>query len=184
MMQKYISFLRGVNMTGHNSIKMTDLTALYVRHGLKNAQTYIQSGNVIFSYDSELPVVDLSLALEKAILDKFNFIIPVMTRSVDQLHDLFSVNPYLEEKEFNPAKMAVIFLHEMPSQDQILKVAAVDYPPDKFKIIGSDIHIFCPNGFGKTKLYTNFFEKKMGVIGTARNWKTITALLEMARNLK
>jgi uncharacterized protein (DUF1697 family) len=182
-MQNYVSFLRGVNMTGHNSIKMTELTGLYVKLGLKNAKTYIQSGNVIFSYDSEMPVVELSLAIEKNILDKFKFIIPVMTRSVDQLQELFSVNPYLEEKDFNPAKMAVIFLHEKPSDAQILKVAGVDFPPDKFKIIGSEIHIFCPNGFGKTKLYTNFFEKKMGVTGTARNWKTVTTLIEMARNL-
>jgi uncharacterized protein (DUF1697 family) len=183
MTQKYISFLRGVNMTGHNSIKMTDLTALYVKLGFKDAKTYIQSGNVVFGYDADLTVTELSLTIEKTILDKFNYNIPVMTRSVDQLQDLFSVNPFLEEKEFNPAKMAVIFLHEKPSKDQILKIAGVDYPPDKFKIIGSDIHIFCPNGFGKTKIYTNFFEKRMGVIGTARNWKTITTLLDIARNL-
>ncbi len=67
---------------------------------------------------------------------------------------------------------------------QILKVQDVDFPPDRFKIIGEEIHIYCPNGFGKTKLYTNFFEKKMGVTGTARNWKTVTTLINMARNLK
>jgi uncharacterized protein (DUF1697 family) len=79
--------------------------------------------------------------------------------------------------------MAIIFLHEKPSEEQILKVAGVDFPPDKFKIIGSEIHIYCPNGFGKTKIYTNFFEKKMKVTGTARNWKTITSIIELARNL-
>jgi uncharacterized protein (DUF1697 family) len=170
-------------MTGHNSIKMSDLTSLFVKLGLKNAKTYIQSGNVIFSYNSDSPVNDLSLEIEKAILDKFSFIIPVMTRSLDQLDALFPVNPYLEEKEFDPAKMAVIFLHEKPTDNQILKVSGLDYPPDKFKIIGSEIHIYCPNGFGKTKIYTNFFEKKMGVLGTGRNWKTVTTLIEMARNL-
>jgi uncharacterized protein (DUF1697 family) len=78
--------------------------------------------------------------------------------------------------------MAVIFLHETPSEIQIEKVSNINYPPDKFQIIGSEIFIYCPNGFGKTKLYTNFFEKKMGVTGTARNWKTITTILHMTAN--
>ena len=72
--------------------------------------------------------------------------------------------------------MAVIFLHEEPSGIQLQKVENIDYPPDKFRIIGKEIFIYCPNGFGRTKLYTNFFEKKMGVTGTARNWKTITTI--------
>ena len=76
--------------------------------------------------------------------------------------------------------MAVIFLHDDLTESQIQKVADVDYPPDKFKIIGNEIYTFCPNGFGKTKLYTNFFENKMKVKGTARNWKTITTLLNLA----
>jgi uncharacterized protein (DUF1697 family) len=76
--------------------------------------------------------------------------------------------------------MAVLFLHDEPSETQVQKVADINYPPDKFKIIGKEIFIYCPNGFGRTKLYTNFFEKKMGVIGTARNWKTITAILDIA----
>jgi uncharacterized protein (DUF1697 family) len=78
--------------------------------------------------------------------------------------------------------MAVIFLHEEATISQIRKVIDIEYPPDKFQIIGREIYIFCPNGFGKTKLYTNFFENKMGVTGTARNWKTITKLLEIAEN--
>jgi len=78
--------------------------------------------------------------------------------------------------------MAVVFLELKPSEEQILKVAGIDYPPDKFRIIGSEIYIYCPNGFGKTKLYTNFFEAKMKVTGTARNWTTVNKLLEMAEN--
>ena len=67
-----------------------------------------------------------------------------------------------------------------PSETQIQKVINIDYPPDKFKIIGSEIFIYCPNGFGKTRLYTNFFEKKMRIKGTGRNWKTITTILNIA----
>jgi uncharacterized protein (DUF1697 family) len=175
-MQTYISFLRGVNMTGHNSIKMTDLAALFVKLGLMDAETYIQSGNVIFSDTGGISTNALSITIEKAILESFSYDIPVMIRTNKELHDLFSSNPFLEESNFDPAKMAVIFLHDTPSDSQIQKVANIDYPPDKFRIIGKDIFIYCPNGFGRTKIYTNFFERKMGVTGTGRNWKTITTI--------
>ena len=101
-----------------------------------------------------------------------------------KLSELFAINPFLNENNFNPAKMAVIFLHETPEITQIQKVKGVDYPPDKFKIEGKEIFIYCPNGFGRTKLYTNFFEKKMGVIGTARNWKTVTTIRDLAQKRK
>jgi uncharacterized protein (DUF1697 family) len=176
-----ISFLRGVNMTGHNSIKMTDLSELFLKIGLKDAETYIQSGNVVFREIGEILPSDLTYSIEQAILNRFNYAIPVMIRSRKELADLFTSNPFLEEPGFDPSKMAVIFLHDEPSDNQLRKVEDVDYPPDKFEIIGREIYTYCPNGFGKTKIYTNFFEKKMGVSGTARNWKTITTLLDIAK---
>jgi uncharacterized protein (DUF1697 family) len=183
-MQTYISFLRGVNMTGHNSLKMTDLALLYNNLGFEDAETYIQSGNVIFRSNTDSHLPDLSMKIEKAILERFNYVVPVIIRSIEEIKNIFSVNPFLTEKNFDPAKMAVIFLHEKPSEAQIQKVINIDYPPDRFLIIGSEILTFCPNGFGRTKLYTNFFEKKMGVTGTARNWKTVTTLLNLAENKK
>jgi uncharacterized protein (DUF1697 family) len=181
-MQTFISFLRGVNMTGHNSIKMTELTKLYIELGFNDAETYIQSGNVIFSSDDKITVPSLAANIEKGILERFSFIIPVMIRTNNDLGALFSSNPFLNEINFDPSKMAVLFLHDKPTEAQIQKVAGIDYPPDRFKIVGTDIFIYCPNGFGRTKLYTNFFENKMKVKGTARNWKTITTILQIAEN--
>jgi uncharacterized protein (DUF1697 family) len=159
---------------------MTDLAELFIKMGIRDAETYIQSGNVIFSKQGNISLPALSANIEQAILVRFNYKIPVMIRTTQELKELFSINPFLAETDFNPAKMAVIFLHSEPSDTQVLKVANIDYPPDKFRIIGKEIFIYCPNGFGRTKLYTNFFEKKMGVTGTARNWKTITTILNIA----
>jgi uncharacterized protein (DUF1697 family) len=183
-MHTFISLLRGVNMTGHNSIKMTDLAALYRNLGFFSAETYIQSGNVIFKSDLDSPVSDIALTIERAILNRFIYNIPVMIRTVSEMREIISSNPFLSKEKFDPSKMAVIFLHEKVSLAQIQKVSDVDYPPDKFKIIGKEIFTFCPNGFGRTRLYTNFFEQKMGVTGTARNWKTITTIFKIAENLK
>jgi uncharacterized protein (DUF1697 family) len=179
-MLTFISFLRGVNMAGHNSIKMNDLSNLYMDLGFTDVETYIQSGNVIFCSDKNEQVQVISKRIEDSILERFNLNIPVMIRTVPEIKELSSSNIFLSEENFNPAKMAVIFLHEECKNSQIKKVADVNYPPDRFLVSGSEIFIYCPGGFGKTRLYTNFFEKKMGVIGTGRNWKTITTILNIA----
>lgn len=175
-----IAFLRGINMTGHNSVKMNDLTDLFVGLGFPSTETYIQSGNIIFGFDGTESFQDISLRIEKAMVERFNYIIPVMIRTVQEIKEIVSSNPFLKEENFDPAKMAVIFLHEECKSSQLQKVADIEYPPDKFKIAGREIFVYCPNGFGKTKLYTNFFEKKIGVTGTARNWKTVTTILNIA----
>jgi uncharacterized protein (DUF1697 family) len=179
-MQTFISFLRGVNMTGHNSIRMNDLTALYNNLGFLDSKTYIQSGNVIFSCNKNSSPEAIALSIEKAILEKFSYTVPVMLRTITELKGIMESNPFVAEENFDPAKSAVIFLYDKVTEFQIQKVAGVNYPPDKFQIIGNEIYTFCPDGFGKTKLYTNFFENKMKVTGTARNWKTITAILNLA----
>lgn len=169
-------------MTGHNSIKMADLFKLFSDMGFTDIQTYIQSGNVIFGTKNETPVPEIERRIEKEILSRFNFVIPAMVRTTREVSLLPTRNPFLNEENFSASKMAVIFLHEIPSDSQISKVLNISYPPDKFLISGKEIFIYCPDGFGKTKIYTNFFEKKMGVTGTARNWKTITSILQIAEN--
>jgi uncharacterized protein (DUF1697 family) len=171
-------------MTGHNSIKMADLSTMFIKMGFADAMTYIQSGNVIFSGIDESSTNEIGLKIEKAILERFSYNVPVMIRTVEEIKNLFPANPFLTEPDFNPSKVAAIFLYEKVTETQIQKVIDIDYPPDKFKIIGSEIFTFCPNGFGKTKLYTNFFEKKMGVTGTARSWKTITTILDLAEKYR
>jgi uncharacterized protein (DUF1697 family) len=166
-------------MAGHNSIKMSDLTNLYKDLGFTDVETYIQSGNIIFCSGENEQVPAISNRIEKAILERFDLNIPVMIRTVQEMKDLSSSNYFLSEVDFDPAKMAVIFLHDKCKESQFKKVEDVNYPPDRFFISGSEIFIYCPNGFGRTKIYTNFFEKKMGVIGTGRNWKTITTLMDI-----
>jgi uncharacterized protein (DUF1697 family) len=137
---------------------------------------------VIFRTPSGAPVSEIAAKIEKAILKRFNYSIPAMIRTDQEIKNIMSLNPFLPEENFDPSKMAVMFLHEKATEGQIQKVLNIDYPPDKFKVTGGEIFIYCPDGFGRTKLYTNFFEKKMGVTGTARNWKTITTILEIAEN--
>ena len=181
-MSVFATFLRGVNMAGHCKIKMTDLSKLYRKLGYKNAVTYIQSGNVVLSSQESAEMI--ASKIEKGIMDEFGYTVPVMIRSVGEFEKIYRLNPFISENDFDPAKSSVIFLNSEPDQIQISKMAGVDYPPDRFFIIGKEIFIYCPNGFGRTKLYTNFFEARMKVTGTARNWKTVEAINEMILNFK
>jgi uncharacterized protein (DUF1697 family) len=178
IMSVKVSFLRGVNMAGHCSMKMADLLTLYKKLGFKDAVTYIQSGNVVFTSDNDVEKTGSDIG--EAILKKFDYNVAVMIRTAEEIQKINNLNPYLQLKDFDPAKSSVIFLLNEPDSNQLARVADINYPPDSFKIIGREIFIYCPNGFGRTKLYTNFFENKMKVTGTARNWKTLTAIQEIA----
>ena len=167
-------------MAGHNKIKMTDLSSLYNKIGLKDIETFIQSGNVVFTDPGNLSETDLTEQIEDAVSKKFKYNIPVIIRTPEEFREIVSLNPFSDVENFNPEKLAVIFLYEKPSEAQIEKVKNIDYPPDKFIINGKEIFIYCPNGFGKSKIYTGFFENKMKVSGTGRNWNTINALLKIA----
>ena len=167
-------------MAGHNKIKMTDLSGLYKKIGFKDAETYIQSGNVVFSNPGNLSEAELIAKIEEAILKEFKYNIPVINRTPEELREIISMNPFTREENFNTEKLAVIFLNKKPSEEQIEKVKGINYPPDKFMITRKEIYIYCPNGFGKSKIYTGFFENKMKATGTGRNWNTINALLRIA----
>ena len=170
-------------MTGHNSIKMTELSSLYKLLGFNENKTYIHSGNVVFRSDLKISDKEIAVKIEKAIFEKFAYSVPVMIRSIDELKLLFSANPFLGVQNFDPSKMAVVFLHDIVTESQYDKMKNINYPPDRYLISGKEIFLYCPNGFGRTKLYTNFFEDKMGVTGTARNWKTITTVLSLAESI-
>jgi len=179
-MQIYICFLRGVNMAGHNKIRMTDLVAVFKKTGFSDAETFIQSGNVVFTGTGGNPAEELASKIESSIRAGFGFEIAAMIRTPDEIRKIIAFNPYLPEKKFDPSKSAVIFLDQKPGEEGLEKMRAINYPPDRFEIIGREIYIYCPDGFGRTKLYTNFFENKMKVAGTARNWNTINTILGIA----
>jgi uncharacterized protein (DUF1697 family) len=179
-MKTLISLLRGINMTGHNSIKMADLSNLYTELGFADVETYIQSGNVIFSCESDLKETELTAIIEEGISEKFKYMISVMLRNTEEMKNITKVNHFLTKENFDPAKMAVIFLNKAPGNTEVQIVPSPGSLPDQFLIHGREIFIYCPNGFARTRLYSNFFEKKNDVIGTTRNWKTVTTLLNIA----
>jgi uncharacterized protein (DUF1697 family) len=178
-MQTYISILRAINV-GHRKILMTDLKALYEELKLKEVITYIQSGNVIFKTDKKIADQSLAKKIEQAITKKYHFDVPVIIRTVDEMKKTITANPFLKQRGINLEKMHVTFLAENPEPANVKNIENLDYTPDKFIIMGKEIYLYCPNGYGITKLSNGFFENKLKVTATTRNWKTVNTLATLA----
>lgn len=179
-MHAYISILRGINVSGQKKILMTDLKALYESLGFKDVLTYIQSGNVIFKADSKKENTELAGAIEKAIFERYDFDVPVIVRTVEEIKQVIDTNPFVVDKAIDKEKLHVTFLSENPSHANLENTKTFHYPPDKFSIISKEVFLHCPINYGETKLSNKFFESKLKVSATTRNWKTVNKLYEMA----
>ncbi len=178
---KYISILRGINVSGQKKIKMADLKALYEEQGFESVTTYIQSGNVIFESKAKLNTEDLKKVIEKAIEEKYAFHVPVDIRTNQELEQIVGNCPYEEAKEEeNGTKILVTFLQSAPSNQKQELLLEYVKSPERLTIQGREVYLYCPNGYGKSKLTNTFLERKLGISATTRNWKSVKKLHELS----
>lgn len=180
-MNTYISLLRGINVSGHKIVPMAELKTLYESLRLSAVQTYIQSGNVIFTTEDTLTDLELAEMLERAILKRFNFTVPVIVRNVSELDQLISNNPFDVEEGIGKEKLYVTFLSDVPDKAAMERIDGIDCSPDRFIVRGREIYLYCVNGYGRTKLNNNYFEQKLKLSATTRNWNTVNKLFAMAQ---
>ena len=178
-----ISMLRGVNVGGHNMVRMDALRALYVSLGLKDPQTYIQSGNVVFKAKGR-NVAALSKKIGDGIERKFGFRPGVVVRSAADLRTVIARNPFAGRRDVEPGKLLVLFLADDPDQEARDKVRAMKTNPEELRIDGREVYIHFPAGQGKSKLPMALIERSLKTPGTGRNWNTVRKLLEMAEGLE
>jgi len=174
-MATYISILRGINVSGQKKIKMEALKALYESLGLKNIIVYIQSGNVIFE-SKETDIKKLTIKIEKRIKTSFGFDVVVFIKSKNDLQKIFSKNPFTKK---DPKSIYITFLSDIPENIPTEEINRVKDKSEEFVFLGKEIFLFCPNGYGRTKLSNNFFEGKLKLSATTRNWNTINKLLRL-----
>lgn len=175
-MEKYISMLRGINVSGQKKIKMDNLRALYESLHFNNVKTYIQSGNVIFTC-SFSNVIELKNTIEKKIMETFGFPVTVLIRSNDEMKIVLENNPFSGKKDIT--KLYVTFLSETPSETVVNSIDQLVSGPEEVLVHGREVYLFCPNGYGKSKLSNSSLEKKLLVTATTRNWKTVNKLYEL-----
>lgn len=178
-MSTYISMIRGINVGGKR-IKMADLRDIYISMGFEHVKTYIQSGNVIFKSENRDPEY-LAKTIREKILETFKYSVEVVIRSNDELKQVVEASPFKDKDE---KYVHVTFLSDNPSDKLIKEIdpSLISGIKDSEQfIIGSrEIYLYLPEGYGRTKLNNNFFEKKLQLTATTRNWKTVNKLIEIA----
>lgn len=177
-----ISMLRGVNVGGHNMIKMDALRALYESLGLKNVQTYVQSGNVVFTTDKH-SLDQLAKEIEDAIERQFGFRSSIILRTAAEMREVIRKNPFASRQDIEPGKLHVTFLSSDPGQDARERVLAMKIDPEELVFGIREHYIYFPNGAGQSKVPAAM-ERALKTPGTARNWNSVTKMLEMAEKLE
>jgi uncharacterized protein (DUF1697 family) len=177
-MPAYVAMLRGINVTGHNSIKMEQLRGLCNRLGFQRVETYVQSGNIVFQAKTENPAL-LSKRIGKSILDSFGFETPVIVRTLKEMENVVASNPFLKEKDIDSSKLHVTFLREVAQKTSLKTLEKLATSQDRFYPASREIYLYCPEGYGRTKLSNNAIEKALSVTATTRNWRTTNTLLDM-----
>jgi uncharacterized protein (DUF1697 family) len=181
-MATYISILRGINVSGSKVIKMDALRKTFEALGFKNVQTYIQSGNIVFQC-KQSKTESLEKKIHQQIETTFGFDVATMVLEVDYLKTIIKKNPFIKDKSKDVARMHVTFLSAIPTKELHDKIKMGDYKEDEFILIGKAIYLHVPISYGNSKLSNNFFENKLKVAATTRNWKTVNELLRMAEEV-
>jgi len=183
-MTTYISLLRGINVGGRRKVLMVDLKAVYQMLGFTKVITYIQSGNVIFEAKKNLSIQKIEEAIKLAIQKKYDYEVPVLVRTVESIKSVVKINPFLKEGDVAIERMYFTFLAEKPSAENLENIKTIDTKKDSYKIIDKDVFIYLSGKFSDSKLTNNFFETKLKVKATTRNWKTVSKLIEIISGLK
>ena len=180
-MTTYISILRGINVGGHKIIKMNDLRISFEQLGFSNTQSYIQSGNLVFNFP-EMENWELEKMISNKILSAYGHEVPVLVLKLDELKRMFESNPFINDRCKNPAFLHLTFLATLPEIERVENLIKIQSPPDELIYNQQVIYLYCPNGYGNTKLSNNFIESKLKTTATTRNWKTVNELLSLSTN--
>ncbi|KAA6439535.1 DUF1697 domain-containing protein [Dyadobacter flavalbus] len=172
-----MALLRGINVSGSNMIKMPVLQTLFEAAGCEAVKTYIQSGNVVFTHQN-LTCRDLADKIRNMISKELNMHVPVLVMERSKFMEIRQDNPFLNGRNEDTSQLHVTFLFEKPDSEKWVKMDPAKYLPDEFVLADKVIYLFCPSGYGKTKLHNNFFESKLKITATTRNWKTVLALAD------
>jgi uncharacterized protein (DUF1697 family) len=182
-MSVLISMLRGINVGGHNKIKMDALRTLYESLKLEDPRTYVQSGNIIFRTKEKNSAV-LATKIQNAIQGKFGCCPAVILRTLAEFRAAIAANPFAARRDLEPGKLLLTFLAADPGPSAQAALLALKSYPEELHLKGRELYIYFPNGAGKSKLPWSSVEKWLHTAGTARNWNSVTKMLEIAEEME
>ncbi len=175
-MQQYIVFLRAVNVSGKNIIKMQELKAALQAAGFEEVQSYIQSGNLVLKSRSKAPAVRLQI--KELIATEFNLAIEVFVKNRDFVQQALVHCPY--GPECAPNRVFITFLDRKPDAALLEALQSVDHKEEVFAVWEDVLYFYLPEGMAKAKMGNPYFESKLKLKATGRNVNTINKMLELA----
>lgn len=181
-MKTYIAILRGINVSGQKLIKMDALRKMFEKMDFENVKSYVQSGNIIYS-GKETDLQTLENRISHQIKEDFGFDVPVIVLTPEKLRRVVDENPFLRDPDKNPAYLHATFLAAKPENFDLQVIESKRQNGEELLIVGDVAYLYCPNGYGNTKLNNNFLESKLKTGATTRNWKTTLELLRMSSDL-
>lgn len=178
-MTRYISILRGINVSGHKLIKMDALKSMYENLGFSNVASYVQSGNLVFTEKNTDPNI-LEQKISDQIKKDFGFDVPVIILTADKFKQIIDNNPFLNDSDKNESFLHITFLSSVPNNNNEFEtIEDKAQNGEEIVLSGDVVYLYCPNGYGNTKLSNNFLETKLKVKATTRNWKTTNELYKI-----
>ena len=176
-MPTYVALLRGINVGGNRMIKMADLRDVFIASDADDVETYIQSGNVVFTHTARSEPT-LAAELEKRIAKAAGFPVPVVLRTAGQLARVIEDDPF---PDADADHLHVAFLTARPPANAP-SIDARAFLPERCAAVGRELYLFLPDGMGRSKLAAAVLAKPkaVGAGGTARNWRTVLKLHELA----
>jgi uncharacterized protein (DUF1697 family) len=174
---RQIALLHGVNLGPNRRVGMADLRGLLTGLGYGDVRTHLQSGNVVL--DAAASGATLERELERHISGAAGFDVAVAVRSRAELARIVERNP-LGDVADDPARYLVSFLAAKPAATVVRGLAGLDVAPERFVVSGREIYAWHPHGVQRSKLAAALSARRLGVGATARNWNTVTKLLELA----
>ncbi len=167
-------------MSGKRLIKMDHLVSLFKNLGFFNVKTYIQSGNIVFETDG-IDKQITKIKIDKAIETEFGFNVVSFIFDSEEWEEAITNNPFISESLIEQNKLYLSFLSEIPLAELTDLIKFDENSDDKYHIVNNIVYVYCKNGYGNTKLTNNFFEKKLRLNSTTRNWKSVMKLKDLIK---
>jgi uncharacterized protein (DUF1697 family) len=174
---RQIALLRGINLGARNRVSMPELRTALERDGFDDVQTYLQSGNVVLASDASPE--EVAERCRRRIARAFKLQIDVVTRTRDELAAVVTRDP-LGKVASDPKRYQVSFLARELDAAILAELAELAVAPERLVAIGRELYAWHPRGVARSKLWARLADRRLGVPATARNWTTVTKLLELA----
>ena len=172
---KHVALLRAVNLAGYNKVGMADLKALLAGLGFEDAQTLLQSGNIVFTGGTKT-TASLEQALERAAAKQLELETDFFVRTAKEWQAIVDANPFPREAKDDPSHLLAVIFRDEVSAANVAALQKAIVGREVVRAKGRCAYIVYPDGIGRSKLTTAIIEKKLGTRGTGRNWNTVLKL--------